>query len=183
MFENKETTVIPGEQIVREVEVYEQKAAGFWVRFWAFLIDTLVVSAIIGIVVNPIFHLMDWSFDDSLWYRPIVILSAVVYYAYFILLTKFWSQTVGKMIFGLRVKKDNGEPMDWFSVLFREGVGRFISNTFFKLPYLIVVFTPNHKAIQDFVADTTVVHEEAFTKKKVLTQEISDTNIVTTSSI
>ena len=183
MFENKETTVIPGEQIVREVEVYEQKAAGFWLRFWAFLIDTLIVSAIIGIAINPIFHLMDWSFDESVWYRPIVILSAIVYYAYFILLTKFWSQTVGKMIFGLRVKKDNGEPMDWLSVLFREGVGRFISNTFFKLPYLIVVFTPNHKAIQDFVADTTVVHEETFTKKKVLTQEISDTNIVTTSSI
>ncbi|WP_413363098.1 RDD family protein [Lysinibacillus sp. 3P01SB] len=183
MFEKEETTVIPKERIVKEVEVYEEKAAGFWIRFWAFLIDTLVISAIIGIVVNPIFHLMDWSFDESVWYRPIVILSAIVYYAYFILLTKLWSQTVGKMIFGLRVKKDNGKPMDWLSVLFREGIGRFISNTFFKLPYLIVVFTPNHKAIQDFVADTTVVHEEVFSKKKVLTQEISDTNIVSTPSI
>ena len=183
MFENDETTVIPKERIVKEIEVYEEKAAGFWIRFWAFLIDSLVILAIVGIVINPIFHLMNWSFDDSIWYRPIVILSAVVYYAYFILLTKLWSQTIGKMIFGLRVKKDNGEPMDWMSVLFREGVGRFISNTFLKLPYLIVVFTPKHKAIQDFVADTTVVHEEVFLKKKVLTHEISDTNTVTTPSI
>lgn len=183
MFENEDTTVIPRERIVKEVEVYEEKSAGFWIRFWSFLIDTLVISAIIGIVVNPIFHLMNWSFDESVWYRPIVILSAIVYYAYFILLTKFWSQTVGKMIFGLRVKKDDGKPLDWLSVIFREGIGRFISNTFFKLPYLIVVFTPNHKAIQDFVADTTVVHEEVFSKKKVLTQEISDNNIVSSPSL
>ncbi len=183
MLENEETAVIPKKSLVREIEVYEQKAAGFWIRFWAFLVDMLVISAVIGIVVNPVFYLMDWSFDDAVWYRPIAIISAVVYYAYFILLTKFWSQTVGKMIFGLRVKKDDGQPLDWMSVLFREGVGRFISNTFFKVPYLIVVFTPNHKAIQDFVADTTVVHEEAFSRKKVLTKENVDNNTLSTSSI
>lgn len=119
MFEKEETTVIPKERIVKEVEVYEEKAAGFWIRFWAFLIDTLVISAIIGIVVNPIFHLMDWSFDESVWYRPIVILSAIVYYAYFILLTKLWSQTVGKMIFGLRVKKTMASQ--WIGYLFSSG--------------------------------------------------------------
>ena len=64
MFENEETTVIPQKQIVPEVEVYEQKTAGFWMRFWAFFIDMLVISAVIGIVINPIFYLMDWSFDD-----------------------------------------------------------------------------------------------------------------------
>ena len=85
MLENEETAVIPKKSLVREMEVYEQKAAGFWIRFWAFLVDMLVISAVIGIVVNPIFHLMDWSFDDSVWYRPIAIVSAVVYYAYFIL--------------------------------------------------------------------------------------------------
>ncbi len=50
MFENEETTVIPQKQIVRKVEVYEQKTAGFWMRFWAFFIDMLVISAVIGIV-------------------------------------------------------------------------------------------------------------------------------------
>lgn len=182
MFENEETTVIPQQQMVQEVEVYTQKTAGFWMRFWAFVIDMLVISAVIGIVINPIFYLMDWSFDDSLWYMPISIVSAIVYYAYFVLLTKFWSQTIGKMIFGLRVKKDNGESLDWMTVIFRECVGRFISNTFLKIPYLIVVFTPQHKAIHDFTADTIVVHEEVFSSEKVLTSELMDNNTMSTSS-
>ena len=182
MFENEETTVIPQKQIVREVEAYEQKTAGFWMRFWAFFIDMLVISAVIGIVINPIFYLMDWSFDDSVWYMPISIISAIVYYAYFVILTKLWSQTIGKMIFGLRVKKDNGERLDWMTVIFRECVGRFISNTFFKIPYLIVVFTPKHKAIHDFAADTVVVHEEVFSSKKVLTSELMDNNTISTST-
>ena len=100
MFENEETTVIPQKQIVREVEVYAQKTAGFWMRFWSFFIDMLVISAVIGIVINPIFYLMDWSFDESVWYMPISIVSAIVYYAYFVILTKLWSQTIGKMILG-----------------------------------------------------------------------------------
>ena len=85
---------------------------------------------------------MDWSLADSVWYTPISIISAIVYYAYFVFLTKFFKQTIGKMVFGLRVEKDNGETLDWVTVLFREGVGRFISNTFFYFPYLIVAFTP-----------------------------------------
>ncbi|MFF5994315.1 RDD family protein [Lysinibacillus sp. KU-BSD001] len=183
MLEKQETTVIPNEPIVREIESYEQKAAGFWMRFWAFIIDLLVISAVIGIVINPIFYLMDWSFDDSIWYAPISIISAIVYYAYFVLLTKWWSQTIGKMIFGLRVKKDNGEKLDWMTVIFRECIGRFISNTFLKVPYLLVIFTPQHKAIHDFAADTVVVHEDVFSQKKVFKQEVMDLDTVSTTSM
>lgn len=163
--------------------VYTQKPAGFWMRFWAFLIDLGVIAAVIGIVINPIFHLMNWSFDESMWYAPIGIISGVVYYAYFVLMTKFLSQTVGKMVFGLKVKKENGEKLDWLTVLFREAIGRFISNAFFKIPYLLVVFSPNHKAIHDFAADTFVVHEEIFEKKEVYEKEILDNDIVSTPSI
>ena len=182
MLENEETTVILQKPLAREIDVYEQKTAGFWMRFWAFVVDMLVISAIIGITINPIFYVTGWRLDDSVWYMPLSILSAIVYYAYFVVLTKIWSQTVGKMIFGLRVKKDNNEPLDWMTVIFRECVGRFISNTFFKIPYFIVVFTPDHKAIHDFAADTVVVHEEVFSSKKVLNAELMDNNTISTSS-
>ena len=72
--------------------------------------------------------------------------------------------------------------LDWMTVIFRECVGRFISNTFFKIPYLIVVFTPKHKAIHDFAADTVVVHEEVFSSKKVLNSELMDNNTISTST-
>lgn len=159
----------PNERLVKEEITYTVKAAGFWMRFWAFLLDLLVISAITGILVKPVFKIVGLSVSDSTWYAPISILSAIVYFSYFILMTKFFAQTLGKMVFGLKVVKDSGEKLDWMTVVFRELVGRgFISNTFLKIPYLIVIFTPRHKAIHDFVADTTVVHESVFEQVKAV---------------
>jgi uncharacterized RDD family membrane protein YckC len=167
------------ERTVTEFVTYSHKEAGFWMRFWAFIIDTLLVSAVIGIVINPLFYLFDWDLEATNWYAPIVIITGVIYYAYFILMTKFFAQTVGKMIFGLKVRTDSGAPLDWMTVIFREGVGRFISNTFMKLPYLIVIFTPQHKAVHDFAADTFVIHEETYKetrKKRFVNNEVAPVN-------
>ncbi|MEK4230332.1 RDD family protein [Solibacillus sp. FSL H8-0538] len=143
-------------------QIFSHKTAGFWMRLWAFVMDSLIVSAIIGITIKPIFHLMDWSLAGDEWYAPIAIISAAIYYAYFVIMTKFCRQTLGKMVFGLRVQKDNGEELDWVTVLFREGIGRFINNAVFYLPYLIVGFTPKNKSVADYFADTTVVHEKVY---------------------
>lgn len=159
-------TEIPRERIVKEEVKYVVKEAGFWMRFWAFFIDLLVISAITGILIKPVFKVLDWDLDATIWYAPIVVLSAVVYFTYFILMTKFFAQTLGKMALGLRVQKDNGEKLDWLTVIFRELVGRFISNSFGKIPYLIVIFTPKHKGLHDLIADTVVVHEELYSLKK-----------------
>ena len=141
------------------------KTAGFWMRFWAFALDFLVISAIVGISVRPLFALMDWSVSDSAWYAPFTIVSGLIFYAYFVLMTKLFKQTVGKMVFGMKVQKENGEALDWMTVLFREGVGRFINGTMLYLPYLIVAFAPNNKSIADYFADTIVVHENIYVQK------------------
>jgi uncharacterized RDD family membrane protein YckC len=174
------------ERTVAEYVTYTQKEAGFWMRFWAFLIDTLVVSAIVGICIKPIFHLMDWDLHSSNWYAPIVILTGLVYYVYFVLLTKFFAQTVGKMVFGLKVLTDSGDKLNWSTVLFREAVGRFISNTFLHLPYIIVAVTPQHKAVHDYIADTVVVHEESFKetrKKRFVYDEVNEVNEVEATNV
>lgn len=141
------------------------KTAGFWMRFWSFALDFLVISAIVGISVRPLFALMDWSVSDSTWYAPFTIVSGLIFYAYFVLMTKLFKQTVGKMVFGIKVQKENGEALDWMTVLFREGVGRFINGTMLYLPYLIVAFAPNNKSIADYFADTIVVHENIYVQK------------------
>ena len=141
---------------------YEQKTAGFWMRFWAYTLDALIVSAVIGLTMRPLFAVMDWSLAEDVWYAPAAIISAVIYYAYFVLMTKFFKQTLGKMVFGLYVQQENGGALDWGTVLFREGIGRFINNCLLYLPYLIVAFTPNNKSAADYVADTKVVHGEVY---------------------
>nr|WP_232337039.1 RDD family protein [Lysinibacillus timonensis] len=142
---------------------YVQKTAGFWMRLWAFIIDSLIVTAIIGIVVNPIFHLGSWNLNDTNMLAPISIISAIFYYSYFVLMTKYFQQTLGKMIFGLKILSINDSKISWGTVFFREFIGRFISN---KLPilYLLVIFMPKNNSIADYFSDTVVVHENAYIK-------------------
>ena len=150
---------------IQIVEQIEEKTAGFWMRFWAFLLDISIVAAVVGIIVNPLFHLFGWSLSESRWYSPMTIVSGLFYYAYFVLTTKFWQQTVGKMVLGLRVVSTKSEKLDWLTVLCRETVGRFISN---KIPiiYLMVAFMPKNHGLNDLIADTRVIQEKVFIKRK-----------------
>ena len=146
---------------------YELKTAGFWVRFWAFILDGLVISAVVGIVVNPIFYLMDWSLNESVWYAPISIISAILYYCYFVFMTKCFGQTLGKMAFGLRVVSLKHDKLKWSDVLFREWIGRLISNIIMPL-YVFVAILPDNQGIHDYFAETTVVHEKVYVAKETV---------------
>ncbi|MFJ8089044.1 RDD family protein [Lysinibacillus sp. NPDC095746] len=146
---------------------YALKTAGFWIRFWAFLLDGFVITAIGGILVNPIFYLMDWSLSETVWYAPISIISAILYYSYFVLMTKFFGQTLGKMIFGLRVISLKHDKLTWSDVLFRDWIGRIINSIFMPL-YILVGILPNNQGLHDFFADTTVVHEKVYVEKDIV---------------
>lgn len=145
---------------------YTLKTAGFWVRFWAFLLDILIITAIGGILVNPIFYLMDWSLSETVWYAPISIITAIIYYGYFVLMTKFVGQTLGKMALGLRVVSLKHDKLTWSDVLFREWIGRFISNVFIPL-YIFVAILPENQGLHDYFAETKVVHEKIFIEKEL----------------
>ena len=73
-------------------------------------------------------------------------------------MTKFFNQTLGKMVFGLKVLTIENKKPNWSTILFREWIGRFISGTIFIL-YLVVAFLPKKQGIHDLFADTTVIHE------------------------
>lgn len=134
------------------------KYAGFWMRFWAYLIDLVVVGSIDRILINPIFRAMDIPLHESSLFAPITLATAITFYGYFVLMTKFFGQTLGKMVFGLKVIDLEGQKLTWSTVLFREWIGRFISVTVF-IGYLIVAFLPKKQGLHDLFADTSVVHE------------------------
>lgn len=144
------------------------KYAGFWIRLWAFLIDMLIISAISGIFVKPVFRVLDMAITkpSAFLFSPYKVTALVLLLLYFIIMTKIAGQTVGKMIMGIRVMKSNGEKATWGSVIFREGFGRFISQMLW-IPYLLVLFLPQKKALHDVFADTVVVHERTFERKEI----------------
>lgn len=150
--------------MMKRTESFEHKPAGFWIRFWAYIVDMLILSSIGMLMIKPIFRLFSFELNDSTWYAPITLITAILFYAYFVLMTKFLSQTVGKMIFGIKVVSKDKQALTWGTVLFREWIGRLISIIPLNLPYLAVAFTPKKQAIHDMIADTLVIHEAVYDK-------------------
>lgn len=137
-------------------QAVEHVYAGFWMRFWAYLADLIVIGSITRILVNPIINLLDIDYTGYDIFSPTLIASAVVFYLYFILMTKWSGQTLGKMIFGLKVISLKEKTLSWSTILFREGIGRFINRKFMIL-YVIVGIHPKKQGLHDIFADTSVV--------------------------
>lgn len=139
--------------------------AGFWMRFWAYLVDLMVIGSVDRLLVKSLFRLLGISMDKTGMFSPLAIATAVVFYLYFVLMTKLTGQTIGKMIFGLKVISLKETKRTWGTILIRELIGRYISTTVWIL-YVIVAFTPKKQGLHDMFADTTVVREE--NKKQLL---------------
>ncbi len=132
--------------------------AGFWVRFAAFLVDLICIGSItrltLGIAVN-----LRWLQVSDSYLSIYGSLSLIAYLAYFILLTK-WNhgQTIGKMIFGIRVISFDEEELSWSTVLVREGACRFILRfPLLFIGYLPVIFSKKKQHIGDYFSNTSVV--------------------------
>lgn len=132
--------------------------AGFWMRFWAYLLDLIVIGSLERLIINPFFRLINQPLLEENWFAPVTIATAVLFYAYFVLMTKFFGQTLGKMVLGIKVVDIEGKELTWGTVIFREWVGRFISITIFFIGYVIIAFLSKKQGLHDLVVDTTVVH-------------------------
>ncbi|MFD2657647.1 RDD family protein [Gracilibacillus thailandensis] len=136
--------------------------AGFWMRFWAYLVDLIIVFSINGILLVPFKFINDGFTMDIGFWTVTGILSSIVFYLYFLLMTKFYNQTLGKMIFGLRVIREDSQSLRWNDLIFREIIGRFIHRVFFigVFLYLFVAFGAQKQGIHDMIGNTRVVFEE-----------------------
>lgn len=134
--------------------------AGFWMRFWAYLLDLIIVGSLHRIIIKPIFRIVDIPLSDEGMFSPFAIATAITFYLYFIILTKYFSATIGKMVFGLRVVSLKESRLSWSTIIFREGIGRYIS-AFTNILYILVAFTPNKQGLHDIFADTSVIHERS----------------------
>ena len=159
----REAIILPTQTLNAQdkVQIKESSAgvyAGFWMRFWAYLLDLVVIGSIHRLIIYPVFRAMDVSLVEDGIFSPVSIATAVVFYLYFVLMTKYYGQTLGKMVFGLKVVEISGNRLSWGTVLFREWIGRFISATVIFL-YIIVAFTAKKQGLHDIFADTTVIYE------------------------
>lgn len=133
--------------------------AGFWVRFVAYLIDMIVIYAIASLLNTFSFGLLNKRLDfpilgeESLSY-------VIVMFTYFIAMTYFFSQTLGKMIMKVKVETNKGDKLSLADVVYRELIGRLLTIFLAYIPYIAVAFTNKRKGLHDFIADTVVVKED-----------------------
>jgi uncharacterized RDD family membrane protein YckC len=156
-----------------ETEHFRPKYAGFWIRFWAYGIDLLVISALSGIFIKPIFRVVgiDISNPAFLLFSPYKVTALLLFLLYFALMTKFMGQTIGKMIMGIRVVPKDGGQLTWSSVIFREVIGRFISKLL-VVPYLLVLFMPKKESLHDLFAETVVEYQHSYEKEIRLSRRV-----------
>jgi uncharacterized RDD family membrane protein YckC len=122
--------------------------AGFFIRLFAFTIDVILIGALS--------HLFLFFLSESL---VKTVLSLSIYLLYFILMTKFTNgQTLGKMIFGIRVIAINEEKLSWTTILVREGFGRYLQKVLWIM-YSLTIFTRYKQHVIDLLTDTSVVTE------------------------
>ncbi|MBM4333100.1 MAG: hypothetical protein FJ117_18100 [Deltaproteobacteria bacterium] len=143
---------------------------GFWLRLLAFTIDQLfllllfiffVVAGLLAVGLAPPAGSRDFSFLSLILaiFPALVPLAILLGLAYFSFFHAAWGQTIGKMVFGLRVVQTNGQ-----SLTFSRALSRSIAYILSALPIFLgffwVGFTRSKRSLHDRVAGTMVVREQ-----------------------
>ncbi|MGE0680513.1 MAG: RDD family protein [Candidatus Binatia bacterium] len=140
--------------------------AGFWLRFVAFTIDTVILVVfsllllILGLVLTtPGGELSNFDFEFEgpfalfpLWFSGVITATA----AYFTILHSEYGQTIGKSLLGLEVCTPDGEALSYSQALFR-WLAYGASAVFLGFGFLWIAFNPGKRGWHDLLANTVVV--------------------------
>ncbi len=108
--------------------------ARFWPRMLAILIDAVLIGALV--------HMSDA-------FLPVLGAYAAVFW-------KFKGSTVGSIIFGFKVVRIDGRPVDWMTAIVR-ALACFISLIAVGLGFIWIAFDPEKQGWHDKIAGTVVV--------------------------
>lgn len=143
--------------------------AGFWQRFLAIFLDTLVLSGItygLAVAMTPPFPTAsgqaDFIFkpDDPpvLLYK---LLSALTWWLYFSLSeSSSWQATFGKRLLGLQVTDLEGNRINFYRATLRHFSKLLSAGTMF-VGFLMAAFSSRKQALHDMVAGTLVLQKKA----------------------
>jgi uncharacterized RDD family membrane protein YckC len=150
--------------------IWERPLKGtFWLRSMAFAVDQLILVFILAIFAVVGFFAAEigprGGREIFLYYQIRIVLPILLPLAMILVLTYFtffhgaWGQTIGKMIFRLRVLKTNGQPLT-----FSRALARTVAYTLSAIPFFLgffwVGFTSKKCSWHDVIAGTMVVREQ-----------------------
>jgi uncharacterized RDD family membrane protein YckC len=163
---------VADEDLLEEEEISsmgeEVYPAGFWVRLLALTIDLVFLLLLVGIFLVVGFLTMEMSIAEvrNLAFAQKMKLILPVLFpwgillslAYFTFSLGTWGQTLGKMIFGLRVIEKYGDPLSYTRSFLRT-IAYTISLAPIFMGFLWVAFAPSKRGWHDALAGTIVIKE------------------------
>ncbi len=148
--------------------------AGFWVRFAAYLLDSVIVFFALLAVRLAAAGVMAAAKGTALGGNILFQynLKDIVLYAaealYFVLCTYYTGTTLGKKAMNLRVVCADGEgSLSFLTVLYRETVGRFLCSVIMGIGYLMIGIDKEKKGLHDILCDTRVIYAKKITVLKM----------------
>jgi uncharacterized RDD family membrane protein YckC len=112
--------------------------ARFWIRMGALAIDVVMIAILFG--------MLNWNGD--LW--------LLVLGAYGAVMWKVKGTTIGGIVFGLRVVRRDGRPMDWATAIVR-ALSCFLSMVVAGLGFIWIAIDDDKQGWHDKIAGTVVV--------------------------
>jgi uncharacterized RDD family membrane protein YckC len=129
------------------------RPAGFWIRAGALLLDVACVMA-----AETAFGLLGWALLDE---RVAAAASRAFRFlaspCYFIFLHWARGQTLGKMVFRIRVVDLTGGPLSFGQAVLRH-VGSWLSAVILGIGYLVAALRADRRGLHDLIARTRVQH-------------------------
>jgi uncharacterized RDD family membrane protein YckC len=136
--------------------------AGWWVRFFAYFVDNLIIgipASIVGGIIAAVtgaFSSTNPNGGGVFIFYAILVLATVGYYVY------FWTQRDGQTIMnkalGIKVAKTDGSPITTGTAIIRY-IGYIINSIIFGLPigFIWAAFDSQKQGWHDKIAGTIVV--------------------------
>ncbi|MEN8250281.1 MAG: RDD family protein [Bacteroidota bacterium] len=150
------------------MENQQVQYAGFWLRFLAFFIDTIIILLLQLILLLPFFGFIGYEMSitglEDL-NKEIIFTLAFGYYVTFMIISWLYfalfhssskHATPGKMIVGIRVCHAHKRDLSFSRTSLRY-VSKYFSFGILLIGFIIVAFTPRKQALHDFIANTIVI--------------------------
>lgn len=140
---------------------------GFWIRFCARLVDGILLGVVQAFLALLFFGAFGAQFNPGfLRTEPTGLrlgfqfLSYAIGFGYEVLFLHYRGATLGKMAFGLKVVRSNGDSLGWGICVARYFMN-FVSALILAIGYIMAGFDSEKRALHDRVCDTRVIYSRA----------------------
>ena len=132
--------------------------AGFWGRFFAFLIDVVIVVIFLEIFLRAILGSPQGS-QENLAFRSNGLQNFAILTIYFVIMEiSKWQGTVGKILLRIKVTDEYGNKVTFMKSLVRN-VFKLLSAAILNMGFFMIGFTSRKQGLHDIIAHCFVVRK------------------------